>query len=352
MRPQSQDNVSRVTVEQLRPGDSAEYDDFLLGRPETLLYHSSRYRDFLRALLGCGEEYLVAREGVRVRGALPLLYAERDGRRVYNSLPYYGSNGGVVADTDDACRELVAAYREITLRGTTLASTVVGNPFAPQGGDDLPHNFTDYRIGQFTHLSLGANGREELLARIDASARRNVAKAAREGIAVDVDHSQLPRLREMHQENIRAVGGLPKTDQFFRLVPEFFEPGRDFDLYVARRDGQVVAGLLIFYFNRTVEYFTPAVDAEHRSLQPLALILAEAMADAARRGFSWWNWGGTWATQDGVYRFKRKWGVDERRYDYHTQLNDEAVLRWPREKFLSTFPGFYVVAFSALKTEG
>ncbi len=74
------------------------------------------------------------------------------------------------------------------------------------------------------------------------------------------------------------------------------------------------------------------------------------MADASRRGFEWWNWGGTWESQVGVYRFKKKWGADERRYDYHIQLNDASVLSWPREKILETFPNFYVAPFSALKT--
>ena len=31
------------------------------------------------------------------------------------------------------------------------------------------------------------------------------------------------------------------------------------------------------------------------------------MASAAKRGMTRWNWGGTWLSQDGVYRFKKGW---------------------------------------------
>jgi CelD/BcsL family acetyltransferase involved in cellulose biosynthesis len=343
--------VASIRVEQLRPESADAYDRFLLGRPETLLYHCSKYKEFLRRLLGCREEYLLAFDGGEIRGALPLLFAERGGRRVYNSLPFYGSNGGLVGDDPRARRELLAAYGEIARREATASATVVENPFAGRGGEELPHNLTDHRIAQFTAIAFSSGHREEIVSRIDPSARRNVSKAAREGVTVEVDHTQWGRLREMHRENLLAIGGLPKTDEFFRLAPEHFAPGRDYDLYVARRDGLVVAALLLFYFNRTVEYFTPAVEAEFRTYQPLSLILVEAMTVASRRGFEVWNWGGTWAAQTGVYRFKRKWGARERRYEYFTQLNDASLLGWPRERLLETFPNFYVAPFSALKTE-
>lgn len=344
--------MSPLRIEKLRPGLEEEYDGFLLGRPETLIYHCSKYRGFLKELLGCADEYLLAVEGDSVRGALPLMYAEREGARVYNSLPFYGSNGGIVGDDPRARRELAAAYAERALDAATVSATVIDNPFAgSNGGDALPQNLADYRIAQFTRIAFASAHREQVASVIDASARRNVAKAAREGVTVEVDHTQMDRLREMHQENIAAIGGMPKDERFFRLIPEHFAPGRDFDLYVAKREGRVVAGLLLFYFNRTAEYITPAIDSEHRSSQPLSLILIEAMADASRRGFEWWNWGGTWESQVGVYRFKKKWGARERRYDYHVQLNDASLLSWPREKILRAFPNFYVAPFSALRAE-
>jgi CelD/BcsL family acetyltransferase involved in cellulose biosynthesis len=343
--------VASIRVEILRPESAEGYDRYLLGRPETLFYHGSKYKEFLKGLLGCEEEYLLAFEGGEIRGAFPLMFAERGGRRVYNSLPFYGSNGGIVADDERARRELLGAYREVARRETTVSSTVIENPFAGRTEEGLPHNLTDQRVAQFTAVAFSSGHREEIMSRIDASARRNVSKAAREGVTVEVDHSQFPRLREMHRENIEAIGGLPKTDEFFRLVPAHFAPGRDYDLYVAKRGGLVVAGLLVFYFNRTVEYFTPAVEAEFRTLQPLSLILIEAMTEASRRGFRVWNWGGTWVGQTGVYRFKRKWAAAERRYDYFTQLNDAALLEWPRERLLKTFPNFYVAPFSALKAK-
>ena len=277
------------------------------------------------------------------------MFANWEGKRVYNSLPFYGSNGGIVADHERAYGTLSGAYREIAGSEKTISSTIVENPLAERKADGIPSNFSDHRISQITGIAFPANHREEILARIDSSARRNILKATREGVTVEIDHSQLPRLREMHQANIRAIGGIPKSDKFFALIPKHFAPGQDFNLYVAKKDGLVVAGLLLFYFNQTVEYFTPAVDAEYRTIQPLSPILIDAMSDASRRGFVRWNWGGTWKSQDGVYRFKKKWGAVEGRYNYYTQLNDASLLDWPQDRILKAFPNFYVMPFSVLK---
>jgi CelD/BcsL family acetyltransferase involved in cellulose biosynthesis len=341
-----------IRIETLRPEFTENYDQYLLRHHGSLIYYCSKYKNFIKALLGCEEEYLLAVEDREIRGVLPLMFTERDGGRVYNSLPYYGSNGGILADNPEANDSLIEAHNKIALRPSTISTTIISNPFVRQEAAAIQHNYSDYRIGQFTNLSFGEDPWNELLAYIDSSARRNVQKAVREGVTVEIDLSAMVRLRDMHQANIEALGGLSKTKDFFALIPRHFTPGEDYDLYVARKEGHVIAGLLLFYFNRTVEYITPAIDHEYRSVQPLSLVLMTAMSEAARRGFTCWNWGGTWVSQTGVYRFKKKWGAVERDYHYYTQLNDITILEWPQEKILDAFPGFYVAPFSALKPEG
>src|SRR5438093_12652796 len=91
-----------------------EYDKYVLSHQSSLFYYGSKYKDFLKMLLGCDEHYLVARDqSGAVRGILPLLYIEHERRRVYNSLPYYGSNGGILTDQPAAYETLLNAYNEI-----------------------------------------------------------------------------------------------------------------------------------------------------------------------------------------------------------------------------------------------
>ena len=161
----------------LQPELIEPYDRFLLKHGSTLLSYSSKYKDFLRKLLGCEEHYLLAMDGTGIHGVLPLMYTEVAEGRVYNSLPYYGANVGIIADDAEAYGSLVDAYNELASHKTTLSSTIVGNPFEQQDATDLQHNFTDYRIGQFTDIACQGDPWDEIMARVDASARRNVRKA-------------------------------------------------------------------------------------------------------------------------------------------------------------------------------
>jgi CelD/BcsL family acetyltransferase involved in cellulose biosynthesis len=338
-----------IEVEPLSPATEPAYREFVARAPGALLYHSLPYRDLLMEHLGCRQEYLVAGEGGDVRGVLPLLWTGDDGGRVYNSLPFYGSHGGVLADDPGVAAALVAAYDERATAQGTLAATMVANPFAAAQPPEPAHNLIDERISQVTDLPADE---ANLLDLIESSARRNVRKARRTGIVATTDAARLLAVAEIHRDNIRSVGGRAKELSFFEAVPRHFEAGHEFEVHVALLGDEVVAGLLVFLFNGTAEYFTPAVQHDHRSEQPLALLLVDAMTAAAQRGCRRWNWGGTWASQDGVYRFKRKWGARDGRYRYYVQVNDDSLLDASPAELQARFGHFYVAPFSALRTPG
>jgi Acetyltransferase (GNAT) domain len=329
-------------------GDEA-WDAFLTQCAGGLVYYSSRYRNLLVEELGCEPEYLVARDGGEIRGVLPLMWSDDAGDRVLNSLPYYGSHGAPLATSSDAERALIEAWNDRAADSRTVAATMVANPFRGADALEPDHNLTDRRISQVTALPDDPDA-ERILSLVESSARRNVRRAARAGIEVEADPSAWSDLYEIHGANMSAIGGLPKSRRFFDAVTRHLRAGEDFDLWVARLDGEMIAGLLVLHFNRVSEYFTPATRHEHRSDQPLALILVKAMTEAVRKGSRLWNWGGTWSTQDGVYRFKRKWGAKEGDYRYFIRVNDRSLLEASPEELRERFPHFYVAPFSALRS--
>ncbi len=338
-----------VHIEPLADGVTPDYDAFLEEQDESLLYYSSSYRAFLMDLLGCDCQYWVAREEGCVTGILPIMEVDGPFGRVINSLPYYGSNGGVLANSKPAAEALWRQFDASAAADGVVAATVVGNPLRSDEPPPVPFDLVDERIGQFTPLTAGDDLGAAVFETIDGSTRRNVRKAQKSGVVVDVDCTAIDFLEAVHRQNMADIGGKAKSPRFFSTFPRHFEPDRDFRIYVARIDGEPVAALLLFYFNRTVEYFTPVTVGVHRNSQPMALIVYQAMMDAAGRGYARWNWGGTWLTQDGVYRFKRKWGAEDRRYRYFIKVNDKSLLSRGREELLNAYPDVYVVPFDQLR---
>lgn len=328
-----------ITIEPWSAAREPEVAALVAAHPEGLVYYTPAFRRYLLAVAGgeCRSRLAIA-DG-RVTGVLPLLALTGPYGVVLNSLPFFGSNGGILSTSVAAESALLAEYDRVAAE--VAVATWISHPFMDTV---IPrHTLTDERIAQWTTLA-GA----ELPAGIESSARRNIHKARAEGVTVREDLTALPFLETTHRENMAAIGGRAKPPAFFASLQEM-TAGRDWRLHVAERAGQPLAALLTFEAAKTVEYVMPVVIESARTLQPTAAILAAAMADAAARGFTRWNWGGTWLTQEGVYRFKKKWGADERRYQYYITLNDPALRARTAADLAAAYPWYFTLPYASLQ---
>jgi len=325
---------------------SAEHEPavaaFVSSHPEGLIYYTPAFRAYLLAVVGGQCHSRICLESGRVTGVMPVLVKDGPFGRVLNSLPFFGSYGGVLSASAAAESALRAEYDR--LAADVAAATWISHPFMESPAPR--HDLTDERIAQWTMLP--ADG--ELPATVESSARRNVQKAEAAGISVRESADALPFLEKTHRENMAAIGGRAKPDAFFSQL-SVMSYGRDWRLHVAEHSGQPIAALLTFEAATTVEYVMPVVQESARSLQPTSLILATAMASAAKRGMTRWNWGGTWLSQDGVYRFKKKWGASERRYHYFITLGEQTLMQRTPAELSSAYPWYFTLPFDRLAAE-
>lgn len=341
-----------IEVRSLDGATEAAYAAFLETMPDQLLYYSLPYRGFLEDILGCRSDYQLAIEDGRITGVLPLMVLDGPWGKVVNSLPFYGSHGGALAATHGARDALHARFDAVSAARDVAAAVLITHPLRQPSLPPVAHDFTDERIGQWTQLPAdGPQAEEHLLDMFDGSARRNVRKARHAGVTVRVDCAAWDFLERIHRENMARIGGHAKAHVFFDGVDRHFRADDQYRIYVAEREGRMLAALLLFYCGQTVEYFTPVVVEDERSHQPMAPIIVEAMMDALRMGFRWWNWGGTWKTQDGVHRFKSKWGARDFTYRYFIKLNRRDILRATPQDLVQAYPDFYVVPYSELESE-
>lgn len=355
--------MSDIRIDKLNPGMHAQYSNFLADISEALIYHSVSYMRMLETHLGCTPLYFIAKDSSGdILGVLPVMLSKTGTYgAVANSLPFYGSNGGILLRERDgahACdirTALLDACMEQLRQRSCASFTMVTNPL--HGHDSWYDTYFgnclhDRRIGLLTPLpENGPDAGDRLLSLFDNPRPQNIRKAIKSGIKCRYSHTldDLQFLYNTHRDNIHSIGGIAKEEEFFKLLPNTFSTD-EYRVYIAMSGDVPVAALLLFYFNRTVEYFTPAVLHEYRSQQPLSLLIFEGMKDAAARGYENWNWGGTWISQKGVYDFKRKWGSEQHNYEYYTTILDAQVLSSTPEELLSAYPYFFVLPFSELRT--
>ncbi len=206
-------------------------------------------------------------------------------------------------------RSLLQRIQEVAIEGKCLASTVVTPPFdryLQVYEEELRFDFRDSRIGQATHLPEASSNLEERLMNVfHSKTRYMVRKAYRSNIEFYVSESEedLHFHADLYMRHSLAKGIVAKSWEFFSLVPRCFDYGKDYKVFIATRNGKRIAALLVFYYNNTVEYFTLCIVEQHRNLQPMSLLIFEAMKEAVFRGDAYWNWGGTGHGLEGVYRW-------------------------------------------------
>jgi hypothetical protein len=338
-----------LRVVPMTPQDEPAYAAFVAQQPEAMLYHSLAYLQLISSITGAKTETLLAVDDAhQIKGAFPILAKDGPLGRVLNSLPFYGSHGGVLAESSAAAEALTASYNELAVTEGVCAATVVANPLAAIPAPVCRHSLTDSRIGQFTRIEFDERHAENLMQSYHQKTRNMVRKGEKSGIRIEEENGQVEFLMEVHRESMRALGGRAKPDTFFRLFPRYFQVGNDYRIFVARSGGEPVAALLLFYFRDTVEYYMPVIREAHRDRQPLSLLIHHAMTHASMSGYRLWNWGGTWPTQHGVYLFKKRWNTHDINYTYFVQANSPAVFASSKEALLEHYPDFFVVPFHML----
>jgi len=336
-----------------------KYEDFLLRSEKSLFFVSNKYRLFLKELLKAKDCYFLAvDDNDNITGALPAFLKENEKHgNVLNSLPFYGSNGGIIEyeNNVEVKKTLLNALYDYAKENNCVSTTIITSPFEDNPDfyeENALYNYKDSRIGQLTPLpEVSDNIGDDLFKMFDGTKRTDIRKAIKHNLQVNSEYSRdsLEFLMNTHKENMLSINGTPKTEEFFEFIPSYFEYEKDYKIYTAFLSENPISTMLVFYYNKTAEYFCPAVVEEYRTYQGLSLLIFEAMKDAVKKDCKWWNWGGTWSSQCGVYDFKKKWGTQDFPYYYYVRVFDEKIKTLSKKTLLKEYPNFYVLPFSALK---
>lgn len=339
--------ATRLELIRIGKNEPQEIADYIAHHPHGMLYHTAQYRALLAELLSCGSLMAVAYSGSAIAGVLPFMAKSSPHGAVLNSLPFYGSHGGVLAQSPSVADALVQFLLHHAQSTQAAALTLISNPFFPDMLAGLTPHFSDERLGQWTPLPHEGDD-EAFLQSLDSNTRRDIRKCIRMGVTVERENSMFPFLYQTHLQNMQEIGGRAKSEAFFQLVQQHFQPEKDFDIFVSRVADEPAAAVLVFYSHGFAEYYTPVTLDSFRQYMPLTIALFRAMCHARSKGCTIWNWGGTWATQDGVRRFKDKWSTFQKNYRYYTWVYNRSLLQMTPDALIAEYGNFYVVPFSAL----
>ena len=321
-------------------------------------YHAPGHLGLLETLYGGQGWTLLVRMAGQPVAVMPGLWAEVAGLgAVYNSLPHYGPNGGLVFAEDlleapraAAWRACLEAVEEEAARRDAAAWSVLtpvgvewGSGWAREG---LPL-LVERRVTHVQPLAACLRWRDRL--------RADLARAERCGITVkrDPGRSELAALLAIYEANCAEHGIPPKDRRFLAPLADHVQQGHWCRAAVAVRDGAVVGGLIVVASRSTVSYHLPAFRSDTRPTQGSAALLDDAFRWGLETGRTWWNWEASPPGRPGVADFKRRWGGQAAPYARVTRLRRlDRILALGPARIAQAFPRGYVAPFALLGPPG
>lgn len=348
----------KIEIDLTGPDVDNAIEEFLIRAEGSLVYYTPAYRRFLEEILVCASPLtFLAFEGGRIIGMLPA-FVRKDPQlgNVLNSMPFFGGHGGAIVEANFKEQTYVAEllYNELAslIKNNEFVSvTVVENLFYPMTAEQeriLNCAVVDDRIGQITKLPAGSmDPTSEIFSMIHQKTRNSVRKGQQLKMRFEerTDLTSLCWLQSVHEESIYSLGGVPKPLYVFEALTRQFKLGHRARLFVAYDADIPAAGILFLTHGDMVEYFTPVVAPNYRDKQALPALIFECMRRFSSEGFVLWNWGGTWRSQEGVYRFKQRWGAEQHPYRYFNRVIDQSIVAKSPELMRDKFPWFYLYRF-------
>jgi hypothetical protein len=363
----SADKISRLVIS--TDYDFNNYAMLLDKAPESMVYQTKGYVDFIASYLQAEAYYLALKQGDRLLAAIPIVLKKNQKfGNIINSNPYYGSNGGIIVHPDltpvgknkvkSTLLEFLAdfAKEQGSILTTIIASSLDRDQMFYR--QNMRFDYLDRRVGQITvipHVGKAENIRNSLFEnRFSSGCRRAIRKAEKTGVTVKITSDKgeaLDQFYEIYRQNIQSKAGMVKDKDFFEKAFDVF-PDNVCNLRYAELNGRVIAGIFQLYFKDTVEYFQPAIHHDYRDSGATNLLVFHGMEQAAKEGYIYWNFGGTWESQEDVYNFKHSFGaVDFIYYYFIASYGDlSQIKRMTPQDLKKEYPGFFVLPYSALST--
>lgn len=290
--------VRRATAE-----DLPAVEAFLQTQEDATVFHRPEWHEVIRATYGHECDYWTAWRGDCVSGVFPVVSVRAPllgGKMV--AMAYQMHSGLPIGDAASSVA-LVEACAANAHRARSRYVEIRHHQPAPWL-EEL--GFRRIESGLCTTI-VPLEGIE--LGRIRRNHRRSVRSAEEQGLGVSATESlaDLRTFNDLYRREARSLGSPVAGWSFFENLRRLAAPC--YRLFLARRSGRVIAGLLTvgddrLTFARLAAYSTP----EAMSLRAGAALYWAAISNAAERGCRALSCGLSWIRDEGLIHWKEGWG--------------------------------------------
>ena len=299
-----------MTLNPINPCTYPNWNDLLRTHPDATFFHTSNWAKVLCDSYRYQPVYFTSINNDKLSALIPVMEI--------NSL-FTGKRGASLPFTDQ-CEPLLNRSNRF-------------HPFLEkiyQHGKKAGWKSVEFRGGQshmgdnisyasyFIHTLNLSKDHQEIFSNFRDSTKRNIKKAAKSGVEIDIGTS-LESLKAFYWLNCitRKRHGLPPQPfSFFKSLYQHVFSKKKGIVVLASFQEKAIAGGIYFHFNDKAIYKYGASDPAWQRFRPNNRVMWEAIKYYNKKGFMTLNLGRTETDNTGLLQFKRGWGGAEKIISY------------------------------------
>lgn len=286
-----------MIVGEMKEADRSTWDAYVQSAPCGLPYHLSGWREVLARTYGYETHFLMATEGERVAGVLPLfiVHSFLVGSRAMTMM------GGLCTGNDDVALALIARGKEVATQAGVKQLVLQDSRRAWPGDLQTSTHHVDWVVDVRA-------GPDALWKKLHRNVRRQVRMAHEEGLTVEIVYTEelLDEFYDVLSHFTHQAGTPVFGRNFLQHVVEAF-PNR-FSIAIVFKGKKPVGGYFQLVMGNTVYGTWGATLREYQKLRPTHLAYWELICDTAERGYHYLNLGRSPANSN-TSRFKGQWST-------------------------------------------
>ncbi len=302
-----------ISIKQLTPADKERWDQFVRESTEATFFHLSGWADVLQRAFNHRGHYLFAEQAGQIVGVLPL--AEVKSWLFGHSLVStpFCVYGGPVAASQEIADQLVGQACEIAERLNV-------DHLELRNRSRLKESWPCKTLYHTFRRDISADEDVNLKA-IPRKQRAVVRKAIKMELE-SVNDSDIGPFYEAYSTSVRNLGTPVFSRKYFEVLRQVF--AEQSDILTIRKDDELVASVMSFYFKDEVLPYYGGGTAAARSLKGNDFMYWKLMCDAAERGVRVFDYGRS-KEGTGSFSFKKNWGFtpEPLYYEYYLVKSNE-----------------------------
>ena len=295
-------------IKLLEPAQARRWDEYVNHHVDGTFFHLSGWQQVITQAFGHKTYFFYYEDDDRIQGLVPLTHIKSflfGNSLISNAFCVYG---GFIADNEQVFIALRDRAQELARE---LGVDCLEMRNLKQHHPDWPHKelYVTFR------KSLDADHEKNMNA-IPRKQRAMVRAGIKAGLS-SVEEQTVDRFYQAYSESVRNLGTPVFPKHFFKALKQVF--GNACEILIIEHKGQLVAGVMSFYFKDEVAPYYGGGTDRARDLKGNDFMYWEVMRRAVDKGCRIFDYGRS--KQDtGSYRFKKHWGFEPAPLYYEVDL--------------------------------